>query len=187
MSSAATVLTPATTSTTWSLDQAHSTVEFTVRHMVVATFSGKFTSFDAEIQFDEVRPETASVSATVDVASIETGNEQRNGHLRSDDFFNAEQYPQMTFTSTRIVRDGGEFKIHGDLTIRDVTKPVVFEAEYGGQVIDPWGNARLGIVAETTINRREFGLNWNGLIESGGAIVADKVKIKLHVEATRPA
>jgi polyisoprenoid-binding protein YceI len=121
------------------------------------------------------------------VESIQTGNTQREDHLRSDDFFNAETYPTMTFRSTSIERDGEDYKIRGDLTIRDITRPVVFEAEYGGIVKDPWGNQRAGFVAETTINRRDFGLNWSAVIETGGAVVADKVKIKLHIEAVRQA
>lgn len=171
----------------WSIDAGHSSVEFSVRHMVVSTFTGKFNAFNAEIHFDERTPDLASVNATVDVASIETGNDQRNAHLRSDDFFSADRFPVMTFTSTRVEGSGEDYKIYGDLTIRDVTKPVVFEAEYGGQVRDPWGGIRFGLVAQTSINRKEFGLNWNSLIESGGAVVSDKVKITLHIEATRPA
>lgn len=187
MSTTVTGAQPRTTIPTWTIDRTHSSVEFSVRHMVVSTFTAKFTSFDADIRFDENRLEESSVVATVDVASIDTGNEQRDAHLRSDDFFNAERYPTMTFRSTKIERDGDELKIYGDLTIRDVTKPVVFTAEYGGQIVDPWGNVRMGVVAETTINRKEFGLNWNALIETGGAVVGDKVKIMLHIEATRNA
>jgi polyisoprenoid-binding protein YceI len=155
--------------------------------MVVSSFTGRFTSFDATLEFEEQRLDASRVAATVDVASIDTGNEQREAHLRSDDFFNAEQYPTMTFESTRIERDGDNLTLYGNLTIRDVTRPVVFDVEYGGQVQDPWGNVRTGFVAETTINRKEFGLNWNALIETGGAVVGDKVRIKLHIEATRTA
>lgn len=171
----------------WSIDPLHSTVEFSVRHMVVSTFTGRFTSFAADIRFDEDRLDDSSIVATVDVASIDTGNEQRDAHLKSDDFFSAAHYPQMTFRSNRIERTADGFKIYGELTIRGVTRPVVFDAEYGGQVVDPWGNIRTGIVAETSINRKDFGLNWNALIETGGAVVGDKVKITLHIEATRPA
>jgi len=172
---------------TWQVDAAHSTVEFSVRHMVISTFTGRFTSFEGTVSFNEAQPEASSVVATVDVESIQTGNTQREDHLRSDDFFNAETYPTMTFRSTSIERDGEDYKIRGDLTIRDITRPVVFEAEYGGIVKDPWGNLRAGFVAETTINRRDFGLNWSAVIETGGAVVADKVKIKLHIEAVRQA
>ncbi len=184
-STQSTVPTTTTDLPVWNVDTKHSSVEFSVRHMVISTFTGKFTEFEADIHFDQANPVVSWVNARVAVASVDTGNDQREAHLRSDDFFNAEQFPYMTFRSTKVAHDGDDYKIYGDLTIRDVTKSVVLEAEYGGTVADPWGNQRAGFAAETTINRREFGLNWNAAIEAGGAVVADKVKIRLHIEAVR--
>lgn len=173
---------------TWNIDATHSIAEFAVRHMMVSTVKGRFGRLEGAIEGDESNPAASSVRATIDVASIDTHDEQRDGHLRSDDFFNAEKYPSITFVSKRVEPvDAENFRVIGDLTIRDVTKEVVLDTEFEGQVRDPYGNQRAGFTATTQINRRDFGVSFNGALETGGMIVADKVKITLHIEAVRPA
>ena len=182
--------TPTTTPTqagfsTWAVDATHSSVEFAVKHMMVSTVRGRFKSFSGEIQADETNPTASSISAAIDVASIDTGVEQRDDHLRSDDFFNAAQYPQITFRSTAIEQRGEEWKLAGELTIRDVTRPVSLDVEFEGRGADPWGGERAGFTATTKINRKDFGVNWNGVIEAGGVVVSDQVKITLNIEAVK--
>ena len=173
---------------TWNIDASHSIAEFAVRHMMVSTVKGRFGRLEGAIEGDEANPTASSVRATIDVASIDTHDEQRDAHLRSDDFFNAEQYPHITFASKRVERvDAENFRVVGDLTIRDVTKEIVLDTEFEGQVRDPYGNQRAGFTATTQINRGDFGVSFNGVLETGGVIVGDKVKITLHVEAVRPA
>jgi len=173
---------------TWALDSTHSIAEFAVKHMVVATAKGRFGAMEGTLQWDGQNFSTASVNATIDVTTINTGDANRDGHLKSDDFFNAEQFPTATFRSKRVdSKDNDEFKLVGDLTIRDITKEVTLDVEFEGQVKDPYGLQRSGFTAQTSINRREFGLNWNAVLEAGGAVVADKVKITIHAEFTRPA
>ncbi len=170
---------------TWAIDPVHSVVEFAVKHMMVATAKGVFHDFSGTLAIDEAHPERSSVSAAINVASIDTGNEQRDGHLRSDDFFNAERFPTATFTSTRVERDGDEYRITGDLTIRDVTRPVTLRTEFDGQVIDAYGKQRAAFTAQTSISRKEFGLKWDMPIETGGVVVGDRVKLTLHIAAVR--
>ena len=175
-----------TSISTWTVDPAHSIVEFAVKHLVITTVKGRFRDFEGTIRIDESHPENSSVSASVDVASVDTNTADRDAHLRSDDFFNAERYPKITFRSTTVERvDDTHYKVHGDLTIRDVTKQVVLDAEFEGEVDDPWGHRRAAFTATTQISRNEFGVKWNQLIETGGAVVSDNVKITLNVEAVR--
>jgi len=171
---------------TWTIDPTHSIVEFAVKHFVVATVKGRFREIEGTLQVDEAHPENSSVSASIDVASVDTNAPDRDAHLRSDDFFNAEKYPKITFRSTRVERiDDTHFKLVGGLTIRDVIREVVLDGEYEGQVDDPWGNRRAAFTATTEISRKEFNVKWNELIETGGAVVGDKVKMTLEVEAIR--
>jgi polyisoprenoid-binding protein YceI len=171
---------------TWTVDPVHSLVEFAVKHLVITTVKGRFHDFEATLQVDESHPENSSVSASVDVASIDTDNPDRDADLRSDNFFGAEKYPKTTFRSTSLERiDDTHYRVHGDLTIRDVTKPVVLDMEFEGEVKDPWGGRRAGFTATTQISRRGFGMRWNELIETGGAVVGDNVKITLNIEAVR--
>jgi len=171
---------------TWKIDPTHSIAEFAVKHLVVTTVKGRFRDLEGTLHIDEAHPENSSVSASIDVASVDTNVADRDAHLRSDDFFNAEKFPKITFQSTRVERvDDTKYKVHGDLTIRDVMKPVVLDTEYEGEVNDPWGGRRAAFTATTQISRHEFGVKWNQLIESGGAVVSDKVRITLHVEAVR--
>jgi polyisoprenoid-binding protein YceI len=173
-----------TRTTTWTLDPTHSIAEFSVKHLIVTTVKGRFRELEATMHIDEGAIESSSVTASIDVASIDTNLADRDSHLRSDDFFNAEQYPKITFRSTRVEKVGGEkYVVHGDLTIRDVTKPVVLDTEFEGQVDDPWGNRRAAFTATTVISRKDFNVRWNQALETGGAVVSDNVKITLHVEA----
>jgi polyisoprenoid-binding protein YceI len=174
-----------TVTSTWDIDPVHSTVEFSVKHMMVTTVKGRFGSVQGAIVVDESHPTGAQVTASVDVASVDTGVEQRDAHLRSDDFFNAERFPKIAFRSTKVERDRGNWKMTGDLTIRDVTKKVEFEVEYDGQGVDAYGKQRAGFTARGKINRRDFGVNWNGVIETGGVVVSDTVKIALSIAAVR--
>ena len=181
-------MTAQTAVSTWNIDASHSIAEFAVKHMMIATAKGRFATLEGAIEIDEANPLASSVTASIDVASIDTKDEQRDAHLRSDDFFNAEKFPKITFASKRVERvDAENYRMVGDLTIRDVTKEVVLDTEFGGQVADPWGNQRAGFMATTQVNRKEFGLKWNNLLETGAVAVGDKVKITLHIEAVRAA
>jgi polyisoprenoid-binding protein YceI len=172
--------------TKWNLDIAHSSIEFKVRHLLVSTFRGHFSKFDIDVETNGDNFETANIKFTADVNSIQSGNEQRNGHLKSDDFFNEEKFPKIKFESTGIKKaDDENYKLTGDLTIRDITKSVQLNAEFGGAVQDPWGNERVGFHVTGKINRKEFGLKWNMLTEAGGAVAGDEVKIECAVEFTK--
>jgi polyisoprenoid-binding protein YceI len=170
---------------TWTIDAGHSNAEFAVKHLMVATVKGRFKSLKGELHIDEESPEHSWVEAQIDVASVDTGIDQRDAHLRSDDFFNADQYPYITFRSKRVERaDGDRWRIIGDLTIRDVTQEVVLDTEFDGEARDFAGKRRAAFTAETAINRKDFGLKYNAVVEGGGAIVVgDKVKIGLNIDA----
>ena len=174
----------ALTAGTWSVDTSHSTVGFVVRHLMVAKVRGKFTDFAAEISIGEDKL-LSGVSATVQAASITTDDEGRDAHLRGADFLEVDKYPTLSFQSTKVEPDGGDYRLYGDLTIHGVTKPVVFDLEFDGVVQDPWGNTKAGFSAETEISRKEFGLEWNAALEAGGVVVGDKVKIQLEIEALK--
>ena len=175
-----------TRTSTWTIDPVHSVAEFAVKHMMVSTVKGHFKSMEGTLHIDEANPGASWVAASIDVASIDTGVADRDAHLRSDDFFNAERFPKMTFRSTRVEQvDDTHWRVIGDLTIRDVTREVVLETEYEGQIRDAFGKQRAAFNAETTLNRRAFGLNWNGLIETGGVIVGDRVRVTLNIAAVR--
>ena len=171
---------------TWTLDAAHSTVGFTVRHMMVSKVRGRFRDFSADIVTAE-NPRESTLTATVQMASIDTGDEGRDGHLRTNDFFDIEQFPTMTFTSTEITGSGLDYEVTGDLTIKGVTKPVTFDLEFGGVGKDPWGNTRAGFTLTGTINRKDFGMAYNAVLETGGIMVGEKVSVELDIEATLQA
>lgn len=167
----------------WELDASHSSVTFSVRHMMISTVRGQFNVISGKLNIDKDRPENSWVEAEADVASIDTRNDGRDQHLRSPDFFDAPTYPTITFKSTKVESAGGdEYTVAGDLTMHGVTKPVVFKAEYLGEGKDPWGNQKAGLAAQTKINRKDFGLNWNQSLESGGVLVSEDVKIDLDLQ-----
>ena len=167
----------------YALDPSHSTVEFVVRHLMISKVRGRFASFSGQIDLAPGSDMPEAISASIDINSIDTREDQRDNHLRSADFFEVEKYPTMTFQSTRIEGTSGDFKVYGNLTLHGVTKEVVLKGEFEGRGSDPWGGQRAGYSAHTTINRRDFGLNWNAALETGGVVVSDEVKIELNVEA----
>lgn len=172
--------------TNWVLEPTHSEVNFKVRHMMISNVSGHFKSFDSSVETDDENIATASVSFTVNVDSISTNNEQRDGHLKSADFFDAENHPQIKFISTSLTSKGGDdYKLKGNLTIRSTTKEVTFDVEFGGIAKDPWGNTRAGFSVTGKINRKDYGLNWSAVTEAGGIVVGDDVKFEVHVEYIR--
>jgi len=171
----------------FSLDTPHSGVNFTVRHMAISKVRGTFNDFTGSFNVDSPDTTKWTCEAVIQVASIDTRNEKRDGHLRSADFFDAENHPTITFKSTKVVPKGGDqLEIHGDLTMRGVTKPVVLDAELTGNITDPWGNERIGATAKGTINRMDFGVSWDNAMETGGLIVSHEVDITLEVEGVRP-
>jgi polyisoprenoid-binding protein YceI len=173
----------------WEIDSAHSQVTFSVRHMMISTVKGQFKVIGGQLHIDEQNPANSWVEAEAEAASVDTRDEKRDGHLRSPDFFDAETFPKLTFKSTKVEKvRGEEYKVTGDLTIHGVTKPVTFDAEYSGQIKDVWGLQRAGLTAKTTVNRKEFNLNWNVALEAGGFMVSDNVKIEIDLEAVnKPA
>jgi polyisoprenoid-binding protein YceI len=172
----------------WTIDPAHTSVRFTARHMMVTTVHGEFKEFDGTIAFDDKEPAKTTVDIRIDAASIDTHEPQRDGHLRSADFLNAEVYPALTFKSTSVeVEDDSRAKLHGDLTIRDVTKPVTLEVEYYGSGKTPYGKTVAGFNAQTRINRKDWGLTWNVALESGGWLVSDQIAISIEMELVAEA
>jgi polyisoprenoid-binding protein YceI len=165
------------------LDKSHSAVEFIVRHLMISKTRGRFASFEGEIELAPGSDVPNAINATIDVASIDTRDEQRDAHLKSADFFEVEKYPTLTFASTRVEGAPDNFKIYGHLTIHGVTKEVVLTASFEGRGSDPWGGERIGYSAHATVNRKDFGLNWNAPLETGGLLVGEEVKIELNVEA----
>ena len=170
----------------WVLDPAHSQAEFAVRHMMISTVRGRFRKMEGKLVGSLNQPEKASVELTIDVNSIDTAEPQRDAHLRSADFFDAEHHPTLTFKSRQIQPLGdGRFRVVGDLTMRGVTREVPVEVTLEGQVKDPWGNERVGFSAETRINRKDWGLNWNALLEAGGVVVSDEVRVSVQLQFIR--
>ena len=171
---------------TYVIDPSHTEVGFSVRHAGISKVRGKFEKFEGQIVVAENVAES-SATVTIDASSINTGDANRDGHLRSADFWDAENKPTWTFVTGGLEGDGEEFSLKGDLTINGVTKPVALDVEYNGAVTDPFGSKRIGFSANTEISRKEFGLTWNAALEAGGVLVGDKVKILLEVEATPKA
>ena len=171
---------------TWNVDAAHSSVGFVARHLMVTKVRGRFASFNGAVTVSE-DPLQSKVEATVNMASVTTGDAGRDGHLQNADFFEAEKYPTMKFVSTDIVANGSDYVLKGDLTIKAVTKPVAFELEFDGVAVDPWNNTKAGFSAETEINRKDFGLDFNVALEAGGVLVGEKVKVQLDVQLVKAA
>jgi polyisoprenoid-binding protein YceI len=176
------------TTAAWQLDPSHSSVGFAVRHMVVSKVRGRFTDWEGQVAFDPTAPERSAVQVRIKTASVTTAEPQRDAHLRSADFFDVETYPDMTFSSRDVqpIADG-KLRIVGPLTLHGVTRDVTLEVEYLGQAKDPWGGERAGFSARTSIDRREFGLNFNQVLETGGVLVGDRVDIQIDIEAVRKA
>lgn len=173
----------ASAQTSWTLDRGHSSLKFGVKHLVVSEVEGSFKTFTGSVTAKDDSFDDAKVEFSADVASVNTEDEKRDGHLKSDDFFNAEKFPQMKFTSKSFKKAGkGKFKLVGDLTIRDVTKTVTFDVDFGGVVKDPWGNTKAGFKATSTINRFDYNLKWNTMLEAGGAVVGKDIKITANIE-----
>ncbi len=172
----------------YSIDPTHTRLGFSTRHAMVTTVRGQFSDFEGTAHIDVADPSRSSVSLTIQIASVDTGVADRDGHLRSGDFFDAETYPTMTFSSTAVVRDGdGVWQITGDLTIKDVTKSVTIPFEETGSARDPFGNVRVGFEGGTAINRKDWGLSWNAALETGGVLVSEKVKLEFDVSAVQSA
>ena len=168
---------------TWNIDASHTQIEFSVRHMMIAKVRGQFEQFEGQIHLNAENPAESWAEGTVDVNSLNTKESQRDDHLRSADFFDVENYPKMSFRSSRIESLGAkQYKVYGDLTIKDVTREVVFNIADEGKAQDPWGNKRWGLSANTKINRKDFGLTWNVALETGGWLVGDEITISAEVE-----
>jgi polyisoprenoid-binding protein YceI len=173
----------------WTLDPVHSTVEFKIRHLMISNVSGQFNKFNTDVQTEDEDFMKAKVVFTADSSSVDTGNDQRDQHLKSDDFFNAAKFPQIKFVATKYenVDDDGSYEVYGDLTIRDVTRNIRFDVEFGGIITDPWGNKRAGFTITGKINRKDFGLQWNAVTEAGNVVVGDDVRIHAAVELIKQA
>ncbi|MCD4839875.1 YceI family protein [Neobacillus sedimentimangrovi] len=172
--------------TKWILDPAHSSVDFSVRHMMITNVKGTFHTFHAELEADPTDLTTANIIFSVHTSSVDTRNKDRDAHLVSADFFDAENYPTITFKATKIERiKEDEYKITGDFTLRGITKEETFVVTFEGQGKDPWGNVKAGFSATGTINRSDYGLVWNAALETGGVLVGDQVKINLQIQATK--
>lgn len=171
------------TTTKWSLDDTHSEVHFKVKHMMISTVTGQFSRFSSSIETIGEDFTTAKIQFTADVDSISTNNAQRDAHLKNGDFFDVPNYPQITFRSSKVVRvDQENYKVHGDLTMRGVTKEIVLDVEFGGIMQDPWGNTRAGFTLSGKINRHDFAISFGGVTETGGLLLGDEVKINANAE-----
>lgn len=169
--------------TKWAVDPTHSEIGFKVKHMMFTNVSGKFNSFTATVETEGDSFENARFEFSADVDSVSTGNAERDAHLQSGDFFNAEQNPKLTFTSTTFTKKNeGEYTLTGDLTIHGVTKPVTLDAEFGGIGKDPWGNTKAGFTITGKLNRKDFGLTWNAALETGGMLVSEDVKLAIELQ-----
>lgn len=172
----------------WNLDTAHSGIHFSVRHMVFAKVRGRFGAWRGKVDLDPQDLTRSSVEVEIDSASIDTGVADRDTHLRSGDFLDVERFPKLRFKSSKVEKAGGDrYRLHGELTIRDVTREVVLDAEYGGQAKDPWENQRVAFTATTSLDRGDFGLKWNQVLEAGGVLVAERIDVEIEVQAVKAA
>jgi len=169
----------------YTIDPAHSRLGFVARHAMVTKVRGAFTEWAGTAHIDTANPAASSVNLTINAASIATGSADRDGHLQSPDFFDVANFPEWTFASTAVSRDGDEWTITGDLTIKDIAHPVTIEFEEGGSAKDPFGNLRVGFEGETTVNRKDWGLTWNAALETGGLLVSEKIKLEFDISAIR--
>jgi polyisoprenoid-binding protein YceI len=170
----------------WTIDKSHTNIKFNATHLVISEVSGEFKEYDAMVESKSPDFNGADIEFTALVASINTGNDQRDNHLKSDDFFNAEKYPELKFKG-KLVREGEKYLLKGALTMRDVTKPVTFEVVYNGTITDPWGNTKAGFKIKGMVNRLDYGLKWNTMMEAGGAVVGEEIEIECNVELQKKA
>lgn len=175
-----------TTLGTWNLDASHSEIGFTVRHAGISKVRGQFTDAAATLELAADVADT-KISATIATKSFDSGDANRDGHVRGADFFDVEQFPEMTFVSNALTSDDDDYQLTGDLTIKGITKSVTLDTEFNGIAVDPFGNTRAGVSAKTTISRKDFGLTWNAALEAGGVLVSDKVAITLELAFIAPA
>lgn len=173
------------TQTKWAIDPTHSEVQFKVKHLVISTVTGTFKSFKGSLTTENEDFDNSSVEFSIDANSIDTNNGDRDGHLKSGDFFDTTNYPSLNFNNGILSKKGGGYILTGDLTVRDVTKKVELEVEYGGTVKDPWGNTKAGFEINGKINRKEFGLTWNAATEAGGVLVGEEVKLHINVQLAK--
>ena len=171
----------------YTIDPSHSRLGFVARHAMVTKVRGSFADWQGTAHIDTANPAASWVKLTINPGSVSTGSEDRDGHLKSADFFDVENFPEWSFASTSVTRNGDEWTVTGDLTIKDVTKSVTIEFEEGGSAKDPFGNLRVGFEGETTVNRKDFGLTWNAALETGGVLVSDKVKLEFDISAIKSA
>lgn len=172
--------------TKWTLDPAHSELQFKVKHMMVSNVTGDFQNFQVEVETPEENLENAKIKFIAETDSVSTGNAQRDGHLKSGDFFDSAKFPELKFESSSFKKltEDGEYELKGNLTIKDITKPVTLKVNHGGTAKDPWGNTRSGFSVSGKINRKEWGLNYNAVLETGGVLVSDEVRILAELEMT---
>ena len=174
------------TTGTWTLDSSHSEIGFTVRHAGISKVRGQFKEADATLDLAE-NVSDSKVNATIKTASFDSGDANRDGHVRGEDFFDVEKFPEISFVSNAIVPKGDAYELVGELTIKGVTRPVALDTEFNGVAVDPFGNTRAGLTAETTISRKDFGLTWNAILDAGGVLVSDKVAVNLELAFIAPA
>lgn len=173
------------TKTKWGIDPTHTEVQFKVKHLVISTVTGFFKKFSGSVESESNDFDGAQVSFSLDVNSIDTNQTDRDNHLKSPDFFAAEQYPTIDFTGSLTKVAGTEYKLDGALTIRGITKAIVLDVDFGGTIVDPWGNTKAGFEINGKLNRKDFGLNWNALTEAGGMVVSEDVKLHINAELTK--
>lgn len=166
----------------WTIDTAHTSVGFMARHMGLSKVRGQFTSFRGEVEGDPTDPTSARARVEAAMASVDTGNADRDAHLKSADFFDVEKYPTMVFETKSVTKAGDTYKVAGDLTIKGATKPVEFEYQHGGDSVDPYGNRKVGGTLTGTINRRDWGLNWNVALDTGGVLVSETIEIEIDLQ-----
>jgi polyisoprenoid-binding protein YceI len=169
----------------WNIDTTHSSIDFVVRHMVVSKTRGTFTKWSGSFEVDTENPAASSAQATLEVGSLDTRDAQRDGHLKSGDFFDAEKHPTITFKSTSVEGAGDKFKLHGDLTLHGATHATTVDVEYNGTNKDPWGNTRAHYSARAKLNRKDFGLSWNQVLEAGGLLIGEEVHVEIEIEALK--
>ena len=169
----------------WQIDQSHSEIQFSAKHLMISTVRGRFNSYTGTVEADEQNPTAAVVNVQIDASSLVTGDEKRDGHLRSPDFLDVDQFPYLTFKSTRIEGARESFTVYGDLTLHGVTREIALNVEFNGVGTNPWGKRIAAFTAETRLNRKDFGLNWNVALEAGGVLVSDSIKIQIELQAVQ--